>query len=75
MALKIKIKIHYIKDIISPVILILPSLASSPSIGSRSASLMPTRRLKVLRSILPPLFDSIHKIRSMGDCGMLIYIT
>jgi len=33
MALKIKIAIYYIKDIISPVILILPSLTSSPRIG------------------------------------------
>jgi len=34
MALKIKITIHYIKVIISPVILILPSLASSSKRGS-----------------------------------------
>ena len=71
MALKLKITIHYIKDIISPVILILPSLASSPRIGSRSASFMPKRRLKVLRSIFPPLLERIHKIRSRGVCIIL----
>jgi len=31
MALKLKIKLHYINDMTSPVILILPSPASSPS--------------------------------------------
>jgi hypothetical protein len=41
MALKLKITIHYINDITSPVILILPSLASSPRIRSKSASLTP----------------------------------
>jgi hypothetical protein len=48
MALKIKIKIHYTNDTISLVILSLPSLAGPPRMGSRSASLMPTRRLIII---------------------------
>jgi len=62
MVLKIKITIPYINDIASPDILILPSLASSARIGSRSVSFIPVHLLSLLRSVLPPLLESIHKI-------------
>lgn len=75
MALKIKITIHYINEITSPVILILFSRSSSPRIRFKSASFIPAHRLSLLLSIFPPLLESIHKIRSLGDCDMLIYIT
>ena len=67
MAIKLKITSHYINDITSPVILILPFLANSSRIGSRSASLMLTRRLKLLRFIFPLLLESIQRIRSCCD--------
>jgi len=67
MALKIKIKIYYINDITSPVILILPSPASSPRIRFNSASLIPAHLLSLLLSIFPPLLVRIHKTRSLGD--------
>ena len=52
---------------ILPEILIRPSFASSSRIGSSSASLMLTRRLKSLRFIFPPLLVSIHKTLSRED--------
>lgn len=62
--LKLKITIHYINDMVSPVILILPSLPSSPRMAFRPASLIPAHLLSLLRSIFPPLLERIHKIRS-----------
>jgi len=73
-ALKLKIAIHYINDITSPVILIFLSMDSSMRIGSSWAYLIPAHLLSLLLSILPPLFVSIHKIRSRGDCEMLSLI-
>jgi hypothetical protein len=43
MPLKLKITIHYIIDMVSPVILILPSLACSPKMRFKSASFIPAR--------------------------------
>ena len=68
MALKIKITIHYINDIVSPVIVILPSLASSPRMRFKSASLISAHLLSLLRSIRLPLLVRIQRIRSLGDC-------
>ena len=73
--MSVKITIHYNIDTISPVILILPSLASTPRMRFKSASLIPVHLLNLLLSILPPLLERIHKIRSLGDCDMLIHIT
>ncbi len=67
MALKIKITIHYINDTTLPVILILPSLASSPRIGVKSAGLIPAHILSLLLSILPLLLARIQRMRSRGD--------
>ena len=47
---------------------ILPSLASSPRIGSRSAYLIPAYLLSLLRPIFLPLLVRIQRIRSRGDC-------
>jgi hypothetical protein len=69
MALKLKISIQYINDIASPNIRILPSLASSPRVESRSASFIPAHLRSLLCSIFPPLLVSIQRIRSRGDCG------
>lgn len=52
----------------SPSTLILPFLASSKRIGSKRAYLIPAHLLNLLRSIFPPLLESIHKTRSRGDC-------
>ena len=71
-ALKIKITIRYNNDTTSPDILILPSLASSPRIRFKSASLIPAHLRNLLRSIFPLLLERIHKIRSLGDCGPVI---
>ncbi len=68
MALKIKITIHYINEITSPVILILPSLARSPRMRFKSASLIPAHLLSLLLSILQPLFVRIHKTRYIRPC-------
>lgn len=70
--LKNKIKTFYIKIILSPVILILPSLTSSPRIRFKSASLIPAHLLSLLLSIWPPRLERIHKIRSLGDCGEMV---
>ena len=59
--------INYNNVTIWPDILILPSRASSLRIGSRSAYLIPAHLLNLLRSILPSLLESIHKIRSRCD--------
>ena len=75
MALKLKIAIRYNNVIVSPDILILLSMDSSLRIWSSWAYLIPAHRLSLLLSIRPPLLESIHKIRSLGDCDMLIYIT
>jgi|GEM_PF-3434126 len=75
MALKLKITVPYIIDTISSVILILPSLTSSPRMMFKSAIFIPAHLLSLLLSILLPLLDSIHKIRSLGVCDMLIFIT
>ena len=68
MILKLKITIRYNNDITSPVILILPSLASSPRMRFKSASLIPAHLLSLLRSIFSPLLESIQRIRSLVDC-------
>ena len=72
MALKIKIAIHYINDTTSQVILIFLSIDSSMRIGSSWAYLIPAHLLSLLRSIWPPLLVRIHRIRSLGDCGLFI---
>jgi hypothetical protein len=65
--LKIKITIHYINEITSPVNLILPSLASSLRIRFKSASLIPAHHLSLLLYIRSPLLVRIHKERSLGN--------
>jgi hypothetical protein len=66
--LKLKLTIHFNNVIISPNLLILPSLASSARIGSRSVYLIPVHSFNLLRSIFSPWLVSIQKIRSHGDC-------
>ncbi len=73
-ALKIKITVLYINDTTSPVILIFLSMDSSMRIGSSWAYLIPEHLRSLLRSILPPLLLSIHKMRSLGDCDGLSLI-
>jgi|WetSurMetagenome_2_1015567.scaffolds.fasta_scaffold02388_3 hypothetical protein len=51
--LKLKIMIYYINDTTSPVILILPSLASSPRMRFKSASLIPVHFLRPAPLHLP----------------------
>jgi hypothetical protein len=63
MALKLKIMIHYINDITSPVILILPSWASSPRMRFKSASLIPAHvRIRLVKGLLsgPMALGPLH---------------
>jgi hypothetical protein len=68
MALKHKLTIHFNNVIISPNLLILPSLASSARIGSRSVYLIPMHSFNLLRSIFSPWLASSKRMRSRGDC-------
>jgi len=68
MAIKLKITIHFNNVIISPNLLILPSLASSARIGSRSVYRIPVHSFNLLRSIFPSWLASSKRMRSRGDC-------
>jgi len=70
MAFKIKITIHYINDITSPVILILFLHSSSLRIRFKSASLIPVHFLSLLLSIFQPLLVRIQK-RIITACCLL----